>query len=371
MKRTLKKVTAMILAGIMTVNMSIGAWADESNQSVLNTDNLENISNETAKAIPNTVKQHLSALMSNEYDNKLSRSKNNTAEIGNAIPVYEINGQSIEKIEHIKYYPVYISGELVGILTDTEIDGGHSFSYSYDLAEKINNKLSENQKFCFLCEPDILYLYTNNELSVLMQYNNAVVHKDLKLSDSLFETAQYKAVADEITLNDPSVSTLAVGDSKVLNVPTWNQTVNGVFYGLCWAGAAWAVGVYKTGITTYTPFTIADKLGIGYNTGAFNKDVINGLKLYGLSSYSGVTATSSQIKYYIDNDMPIIMSLQTSTKGHNLTIKGYNQPTSDVFTIVVMDTYGGVTRGLSSTNGTYTLTIGSAVYEWKSGVYLS
>ncbi len=58
----------MILAGMMTVNMSIGAWADESNQSVLNTDKLENISNETAKTIPNTVKQHLSALMSNEYD---------------------------------------------------------------------------------------------------------------------------------------------------------------------------------------------------------------------------------------------------------------------------------------------------------------
>ena len=44
----------MILAGMMTVNMNIGAWADESNQSVLNTDKLENISNETANAIPNT-----------------------------------------------------------------------------------------------------------------------------------------------------------------------------------------------------------------------------------------------------------------------------------------------------------------------------
>lgn len=120
MKKLIKKITAMILAGVMAANMGAAAFAEFDNETV--TENVQ------SDFILNNIRAHLSLYYGEASDKYY---------IGTEIPSYAVKGDKFVASKDTSYYPIYRESKPVGTFSiHTNSNGGLTFSYSEELFDR-------------------------------------------------------------------------------------------------------------------------------------------------------------------------------------------------------------------------------------------
>ncbi len=337
MKKTFKRTMGMAMAAVMSVTMAVvmPAAAEEITENVITFDD-----------VLETLSYHLTAYYGVTGDDYY---------IGSEIPSYSVIDGEVEFFNGTLYYPVYCEDEAVGVFyVYFDDDGGATFSYTDMLAEQLEEP-APTDNYCLFLDEENEYIVSETKTYSLSD------------NDILFTSTNAEKI-----LVPSAVNMTRAASSKSLSVPVWNQTQNGTYYGLCWAGSMWSIGKYLTGISSYTPFTIADEMGIGYWEGANSSAVITGFSdLYDLSAKRTSKPTNARIMTYINNGTPIYMSMDgdVDNKGHAMVLRGYTDTdTENTFVIITMDPYGGTTRTMSSKTSTYTIKYSNVTYTWNSAI---
>lgn len=145
-------------------------------------------------------------------------------------------------------------------------------------------------------------------------------------------------------------------------------------YGLCWAAAVATITNYMQD-KNISAKNVADKMKIGYNTGATLSEAQDALRKYGLyfvrrSEY----ATFDLVKMNINRKSPIYMTgvgiSNNSAVGHATTIYGYREVVGEQC-LMIWDSAANANKGDSyvvSYNGAATVFSSSAastVYTWN------
>lgn len=329
MKKTslFKKMTAVVLAGIMVASMGTAtAFAGEVNQEIAADNSLSDF-------ILNNAQAHLSLFYGETSDEYY---------IGAEIPSYTMEGNQAFPLETTSYYPIYCADKPVGVFSvHSNSDGGVTLSYSEELfGQKID--LDMNANYCILSNEEGMHITNVNAIS-----------------DIDGRTAYTPAIATKTAIPALTYSTKA-GKSNYLNVDTsWNQGTTG----LCWAGTIWAIGRYiyrnKTLPFTGSPYDIADELNISYDKGIPLNRLNEAFGLYNLTSSQYAISNKSYIIASIDDGKPIFAYWNCSSGAHAMTLCGYTVGGSNLMTIKCMDTLSfshpesGVIRTYSSTSSTY------------------
>lgn len=355
LKRKLsERIVTILASGLLIIN------------SLTTTVNAQTITiTENDTVILQTIESRLKDILLVHYDDNLSNS--DKFSYGNAIPCYNyVNGEYAE-INNMKLYPIYRNGIVIGTLKETFADSESQFSYSEEYAAEINEHIStENSAFNFVFEDDNLFICSNGEAEFVNSYTPTTCKSVASFN---VKTTEVLKVYSETSRDTFSINADARADviTKYLSVAPWNQGQTG----LCWAGTVEAIGEFVTNNYSYTPWTIADAMGIGYNEGSSIGDSRDALsQLYGLNaSVMGGVPYYTVIVNEINSNQPMYMGLQASTKGHAVTLIGYGA-TSSKYYIRIMDTYGGSYKTLEYNNGAQ-LSIGSNVYNWNNTIRIN
>ncbi len=328
MKKTtmFKKMTAVVLAGIMAASTGTAAFAEEINQEIV-------AENSPSDFILNNAQAHLSLFYGETSDKYY---------IGTEIPSYTMEGSQVIPLETMSYYPIYCADKPVGVFSvHSNSNGGLTLSYSEELFDQ-NTAFDMDANYCILLNEEGAHIANANTISDIDK-----------------NKAYTPSVAAKTAIPDLTYSAKA-GRSNYLDVDTsWNQGSTG----LCWAGTVWAIGRYiyrdKTLPFTGDPYEIADELGIGYNEGLRISRINDAFGLYNLESSKYEVSDKGYIIASIDNGKPICANWQNPNAGHVMTLCGYTVEGPALFTLKFMDTLShshpesAVIRTYSSTTSTF------------------
>lgn len=168
-------------------------------------------------------------------------------------------------------------------------------------------------------------------------------------------------------------STGSGGLSKVTKKCNITNFVSQGNYNLCWASAVATIVNYKngTGIFGINATRVADRMGIGYNTGATLAQTRSALALYGLSyTTSNSKMPWWRVKSNIMSDKPFIIGLTSSYGNHIITGYGYSCDLADskAYTraICAWDSNGFKITFLYNANKVVTSGIS---FNWSTSIY--
>lgn len=169
----------------------------------------------------------------------------------------------------------------------------------------------------------------NDKISDRIEYANTPVEfTDAPSEEVVLKSVEISEENDEInygtviTSTGPDSSGMAV-TSVMCNIKYFYLQGN---YSLCWAATVATIYNYKNN-TSITAKNVADKMGIGYNTGASASQTKSALSSYGLSySITNSKLAWANVKSNISTkDKPFAICLTNSALGvgHMMTGYGY------------------------------------------------
>lgn len=212
-------------------------------------------------------------------------------------------------------------------------------------------------------ENDIANTYDSK--GVKEKLNNVIEPMVIKNVD-MESATEYRAVA---TTNSVSLSgTPMIG--KYCSITNFVSQGND---GLCWAASVATIVNYKKNSMLYgvTARNVADRMEIGYNTGATLTQTRNALASYGLSYTASSSKLSwSKVKSNILADKPFIIGLSSQYGGHMITGYGYLCNVSDrqasARYVYAWDSNGfKITFGYNSSK----IFTSGISFEWKTSLY--
>ena len=157
-----------------------------------------------------------------------------------------------------------------------------------------------------------------------------------------------------------------------INVGTYKQT-----RGECWAAATMLIGKFITKNNAYTPFAICDKMGIGYDAGGSDQDIVDALNTcYGVKGTLQGVLTPNQMEPHVSKQRPgCINWLEVNRRyGHSTAFCGYSSDSSaSRYGIRISDSNTGAYKwlyknGQPSQKLGFQYTYGGLTYNWKSTI---
>lgn len=297
-------------------------------------------------------------------------------QLGGQIPVYEYTDFNISEFSQVSYYPVYLNNVVIGVLGVHGDKASPTYSFSQDWASNINKYLNNGQEdFCIIVTNDSLYFKTDEDVQIIEEYSfasSSIEHlengySDKKMGQDMNPTDYYSAKEGyslDIPLQSRGAQVIEV------NAGTYKQS-----YGECWAVSVMLTGKFLTKSNKYTPLQIADKMGIGYNEGAYDSDVVNALsKCYDITGSKKGKLTPNQVKTYMNNQKPGIINWQSTNFAHYTVLCGFSSDSlAGEYGIRVSDSNSGTykwlyKKGSPSSALNFQYTYGSIVYNWYSTI---
>lgn len=285
--------------------------------------------------------------------------------LGNEIPSYYWDGENFDPISDIRYLPIYSNNDIVGIASIIDPDSSNpSYSVGKQFASELNAAVElHGGSYCLVFNGSQTFYYGNGEAVLLseskpgllpFETNNitsatrtdeppvsTVSSPSIISSRKIYYDFSESDLEADMTNAQKSLSFASAASSKtniILQSPSTRTTyedfellpIGHIDQGstmLCWAVCTVLTGEYRTNISDYDIYDIADGLGIDYDEGGNNVDIIDALY-----DFYRITGTSQQgyysynnVKYWIDRDKPIIALAYSGGNGlgHAVTICGY------------------------------------------------
>lgn len=400
MKRTLKKITAMILAGIMTVNMSAAAFAESESEN----DSLGDYLNET-----------LPQILSEENVNILDTIREYASQtIPYYLPTFELYGEydisepirihNWDGGEDTEKYLVIVSKNnvMVGSLTAEYIEGEDRVisAFQAESIPEINAALASGAEIQLGYSNDCFLVYSQNNMSVVDNpyFVEESFVDELTVDPALSEamcTAETAAAAMQTRTMGWSVS----GVKTVANDKNDNDVL------LCWAACVASMGMQNDRTATYTTRGIYDlcveqskgtTVCTSQNPTHKPTNVPHGcsawelyaLDLVGIPAVYTIALTANQVANLLGQGKPIMVGVHptSNTKvdfGHSLVLYHYTEIDSSSGQYIFMDPGDGTSNcGITSvmidasvmSNGAGMVLVsrtGATYHYWKESFYAS
>lgn len=284
----------------------------------------------------------ISMSIGNEFVNELNQLKNKKGTTPYLL--YEVDGQVFAENENEK-----IS---LATLSNGSTEEGKVFEdLSYE--KKVKRFVSDRTKVVKITDRS-----SKEFFSATVQENEGV-----SLLASTNGVGRY--ASNPFSINTNTHKQLNMNSCKV------NQTdKNGNERGLCWAAATASTIRYRNGVTNVYAYTIADKLGIGYDSGGSAIDIKNGLAKYNISyTAKNDIITIDTVFNRIANKKPVIIIGTNTSKNsaHAVTIIGCSKPISNFVTV-----WDSATRSIKNFDyktSLPTFSSGGITYRWVHTTY--
>lgn len=253
----------------------------------------------------------------------------------------------------IYYFPVIQNNQSIMVLSVIDCGEDYSACIEEGIASYLNDiNYMNNDNYIFYTDNKNIYAESEDNLKVIdYKCTYEVTNAQIKNSER-FENLEFNKKVEEITenyandnkINSDSQPTMDIvgaqgfetNTNNIVKLKTTNCLVTQGNYNLCWAASVATVVRYRnySNYSTLTAKQVADKVGIGYNTGANPDQTKNALEKY---SISYTNASAGQISYAvyktnIFSQYPVlIFAYPSSGMGHTVTGIGYT-------------TYGGINQ---------------------------
>lgn len=143
------------------------------------------------------------------------------------------------------------------------------------------------------------------------------------------------------------------------------------FFALCWAASIATISNYLNG-TNHTPYQIADKEGIGYNSGADTSQILKAMKDFNVPySIYGNTLSWDNIIYKITSKTPIYMISEVRNEAHATVLYGYKVK-NGVQYIAIWNpgtNFEGATEVIEFNGSATTYSYEGLTFTWNQSIY--
>lgn len=380
----MKKVISVLLLLSVIISSFVPALAKESTNysengtlKVINTMEASELKIKSLD-VPDFVKQYSESIVSSLLANIVNNEDmfdvviNDYKDLVLGQPYTIISYDTYDSFNNTYYFPIIENGTIKLILSVTNDDGNCNATLSKDLADELNSLAINATEAPYI-------LYTQNGRLYAENDQNRVLINDIKLNG---ETSKFKSedvpyqtkvselkTVDILTINNDLLdmgnkaliltdelessnilqkdySTFAGGigryatnplfintsTAKLLNTTSVlvnQQDKNGVERNLCWAAVVATIVRYNNGVDNVHAYTVADKMGIGYDTEAGIETMVSALSEYNITyQYDLDRISFSKLQSIIANLRPIVLGGVTSFyAGHAVTIIGYSTNT--------------------------------------------
>ena len=303
-----------------------------------------------------------------------------SVQVGDKIPAYEYVDSSLVTFDSASYYPVYSDHEILGVLGIHGNKSDPTYSFGSEWASQIDEYIKSNRsEFCIVVTENQLFFKTSDEAELIEEYRfampevNAVA--DSPSAESILaaqnsDQTEYYSDREKYSLAIPPQTRAAYVAN--IKVGTYKQT-----RGECWAAATMLIGKFITKNNAYTPFAICDKMGIGYDAGGSDQDIVDALNTcYGVKGTLQGVLTPNQMEPHVSKQRPgCINWLEVNRRyGHSTAFCGYSSDSSaSRYGIRISDSNTGAYKwlyknGQPSQKLGFQYTYGGLTYNWKSTI---
>lgn len=334
-------------------------------------------------------------LLTDDYENKFDlEARGDEYEIGRQIPVFfeDDNGGILDLERSI--WPIFNSGHLALILeTISGDDGDTVFRLTTQGVEALSEAMGNTEITSALIGADGEWRFLGDDMSVPL-----VVEGPADGAISEAELSQKSANCHRIPIDAKGSSgyrqdaytneTLGEEDTEGLLDAVRRSASRSVSINpqlkvgktmqgnlpICWAGATSSVGWYLTGVNK-TAEQIAKEIK-GGNYGGTTADIVKGLALFKYPStvtpisakVKSASLSDAEIKRWIDNGVPVIAELSSSSSKHAIVVCGWYTTASGSFAIYAMNPGHGAYE-IMTKNGSNVLQLwyNQKPFAWSSG----
>ena len=334
-------------------------------------------------------------LLTDDYENMFDlKTRDDVYEIGGQIPVFseDDNGDILDLERSV--WPIFSGGDLALILETLSGDDGDTvFRLTTQGVEALSEAMGNTEIKSALIGADGEWRFLGNDASTLLGIEETAdgaiseaklvqesanwhgVPVDMKDSSDYYQDmcpngmlgegnvgglsdAVRRSASRSVSINPQ----LKVGKTSQGNLP------------ICWAGATSSVGWYLTGVNK-TAEQIAKEIK-GGNYGGTTADIVKGLALFKYpttvtaisAKVKSTSLSDAEIKRWIDNGVPVIAELNSSSSKHAIVVCGWYTTTSGSFAIYAMNPgHGAYEIMTKNSSNILQLWYNQKPFTWSSG----
>ncbi len=380
-----KRITALVMSVALLFNVVIGVNTETKTINAMEKcSNISLIEQELKEEIPKTAQEFIKkkfpsikkVVEQSKEELSLEGKDVINVHIDRPFIIYDLDSsKQSEKV----YFPISsnISDEIEYIVSVIGTTDGWGYEVRTDMVDKLNQLgYNKNIMVLYIENQELKAMSSEKEMSLVSGHEESISKKEFpekvaEVTDGL----QMEKVDTELNCSKEikAKSTAASSDLGYYYLILQNSKGQGN-YGLCWAAAVATITNYMQD-KNISAKNVADKMKIGYNTGATLSEAQDALRKYGLyfvrrSEY----ATFDLVKMNINRKSPIYMTgvgiSNNSAVGHATTIYGYREVVGEQC-LMIWDSAANANKGDSyvvSYNGAATVFSSSAastVYTWN------
>lgn len=304
--------------------------------------------------------------------------------LGDAIPTYRYDNGHLVPFNDVIYYPVFSNGKGVAVVSiSAPYTDKETIYIGEDWIKKYNNFLETGiESLCVVLAEEKTFLKSKD--SALLVFESSLMPASAENSNTKSTETKDLSNSDIIAADDASVKYLTDGYQYSLDITpsstkgyrdSWTFDVGTIAqrHGYCWAICVkLSAEYYLDNVSRWTPEEICDAMGIGYDQGGYDEDIMDAFITcynYDNAVYKEKAIGRSNVISWIDDNDPAIVNWTGSGKSHSTVLCGYNDNGYDAktpFKIRISDSNYGSYRWLSTSTSQPTIT-SSIVYT--AGVY--
>lgn len=286
--------------------------------------------------------------------------------------------------DELYYYPILDAEDkiilVVSVMGTTE---GWNLSISTEMTEELNNIEYVENNFVFLESEDNIVAESKDDAIVIEGEENEIIEEYTDLDyDELVEEVSEKIdeqfVKTDILEEEETCDMLygytrgfratSTSASKVCSL--YNPKGQGA-YGMCWAASVATIANYIKG-TNRSAQSICLLMEIGLNDGATISQSATALNKLGVyyAAHPLSIMSWTLIKKNINNKYPILVAAKSGSKGHMVTLYGYQELYTNYIQIWNSGLNGGAggSQVIQFKSSGSTFSYGGYTYKWKEYV---